>query len=507
MKQKITSKRGFRILEANFVLGLAMFCGCSAASEGTADPSAESEAASLGLVAGEQTIFGNGPAPSHPSDPDGSAVELGLKFRSSSSGSVTGVRFYKGSGNGGVHLGHLWSANGSQLASVTFSGETSSGWQTMHFPSPVAILANTTYVVSYYAPRGRYAGDAHGMNAAHTTGPLTALADGADGPNDVYVYGPSGFPTSTYQATNYYVDVAFRPDAQLDAGGTDARPTDSSAPDAAGTASVRAWTRGLAWYQANTGVPTGVTLRASPPLTVTTVGAVIDGLDVAGGISVQAKNVTIRNTRVHGTISNDIGSLDTNLLVDHSEMDLSAIAIDASGNSNKYGVAAWWSVTVRFAKIHGMAQGVAFAGHVVVDDSWIYGIRSSGQHSECILSNGDGTAQAGNSSFHRNWLDADDTHAAGFVSSAMSMYGDYGQIKNIVVDGNYFTGAGYNLYPGATSQKPYPLPLNVAVTNNVFNPTGYGPVYPSALDPASTAAWANNGLVSGAVVPPPTGNN
>jgi hypothetical protein len=45
-------------------------------------------------------------------------------------------------------------------------------------------------------------------------GPLEALADGVDGGNGVYRYGASsGFPTLTYQATNYWVDVAFSPTA------------------------------------------------------------------------------------------------------------------------------------------------------------------------------------------------------------------------------------------------------------------------------------------------------
>jgi Domain of unknown function (DUF4082) len=33
-----------------------------------------------------------------------------------------------------------------------FSGETASGWQQVNLPSPVAINANTTYVVSYHTP-------------------------------------------------------------------------------------------------------------------------------------------------------------------------------------------------------------------------------------------------------------------------------------------------------------------------------------------------------------------
>ena len=64
------------------------------------------------------------------------AVEVGVKFRSEVSGRVTGVRFYKGSRNTGTHVGNLWTASGTKLASVTFSNETSSGWQQATFAQP-----------------------------------------------------------------------------------------------------------------------------------------------------------------------------------------------------------------------------------------------------------------------------------------------------------------------------------------------------------------------------------
>ena len=43
-----------------------------------------------------------------------------------------------------------------ELASATFTGETASGWQTVTFSSPVAIAANTVYVVSYHTNVGQY---------------------------------------------------------------------------------------------------------------------------------------------------------------------------------------------------------------------------------------------------------------------------------------------------------------------------------------------------------------
>ena len=138
------------------------------------------------------------------------AVELGLKFRTSTAGLIQGIRFFKTTGNGGAHVGRLWSRDGKLLASANFVNETASGWQQANFTTPVAIEANKVYIASYHAPQGRYAYDTAFFNNGFTNQTLTALQNGADGGNGVYQYGSGGvFPTGTFQSTNYWVDVAF----------------------------------------------------------------------------------------------------------------------------------------------------------------------------------------------------------------------------------------------------------------------------------------------------------
>ena len=155
------------------------------------------------------SIWSLASSPATPSANDPLAVELGVKFRSSVAGFITGLRYYKSTQNTGTHVGNLWTDNGTLLASATFSGESSSGWQQVLFASPVAIAANTTYVASYHTPTGFYAADSGFFTAAVINGALTALADGTDGGNGVYRYGSSGFPTQSFNATNYWVDVLF----------------------------------------------------------------------------------------------------------------------------------------------------------------------------------------------------------------------------------------------------------------------------------------------------------
>ncbi len=137
---------------------------------------------------------------------DSSPVELGVAFTPTTSGLVTGVRFYKGTGNGGTHTGTLWSSTGTALATVTFTGESASGWQTADFATPYEVTAGTTYVVSYFAPEAHYAVTQNAFTSDITQGPLVAPAAG----NGRYRYG-GGFPTDTWQQSNYFVDLIFTP--------------------------------------------------------------------------------------------------------------------------------------------------------------------------------------------------------------------------------------------------------------------------------------------------------
>ena len=159
------------------------------------------------------SIWSASAAPTTFATADSSSVELGLKFRSDVAGTVTGVRFYKGTITTGTHSGTLWTASGTKLASATFTGETASGWQTVSFSSPVAITANTVYVVSYHSNVGHYAYTAYGFtNAGVDNGPLHALKAGVSGDNGVYTKLSSiAFPTSSYNSSNYWVDILFVP--------------------------------------------------------------------------------------------------------------------------------------------------------------------------------------------------------------------------------------------------------------------------------------------------------
>ena len=178
---------------------------------------------------------------------DANATEVGVKFTSDAAGTISGIRFWKTSLKNGTHVGSLWTASGTLLASATFSGETSSGWQQVNFSTPVSISANTTYVAGYFAPKGHYSSTSNYFFSPPPAGgnildspPLHVpggRGNGPDGLNGVYAYAPSStFPSNGYHGEQYWVDVIFNPAASPTPPG---QVTGVSATAGTGSATVR----------------------------------------------------------------------------------------------------------------------------------------------------------------------------------------------------------------------------------------------------------------------------
>jgi methionine-rich copper-binding protein CopC len=220
------------------------------------------------------TLFESDATPTVAASTDTSPVTLGVRFTPDTSGWITGVRFYKGSGNVGAHVGNLWTASGTLLGAAAFSGETASGWQTVQFQNPVAVTAGTTYVAGYYAPDGHYAEDSGYFNSKVDNSPLHAPATSSGG-NGVYAYGNDKFPSSTYGGDNYWVDPIFTTTAPTGGGSSQCPcsiwssasvPSITSANDNGSvelgvkfTAAANGWISGIRFYKgsANTGTHVG----------------------------------------------------------------------------------------------------------------------------------------------------------------------------------------------------------------------------------------------------------
>jgi uncharacterized repeat protein (TIGR01451 family) len=156
-------------------------------------------------------------------------VELGMRFRVASAGSITQLKYWRAAGDAGdtdVREGHLWGADGSLLATASFtSAPGESGWQVASLAAPVAVLPGLSYTVSYRSNDSYVASNGF-FNAANEVafdgldddaftdphGQVSAPQDAPGSANGVYRYGAGlALPTETFQASNYWVDIAFDP--------------------------------------------------------------------------------------------------------------------------------------------------------------------------------------------------------------------------------------------------------------------------------------------------------
>ena len=132
--------------------------------------------------------------------------ELGTLFQSSASGRISALRFWKESIETGIHTGgHIWDASGALLTSVTFLGETASGWQQQNLATPLPIVTNTEYLASVNTGNTYYVATAQGFATQIMNGHLSSIVGGNGR------YGPPGqYPAQTFNACNYFRDVVFQ---------------------------------------------------------------------------------------------------------------------------------------------------------------------------------------------------------------------------------------------------------------------------------------------------------
>ncbi|MBI1172397.1 DUF4082 domain-containing protein [bacterium] len=164
---------------------------------------------------------------------DSTPVELGVRFQAAHAGTITELLYYRGTADStdtDVRAGHLWDAAGHLLATATFTSTPGQiGWQTAILATPIVVQAGATYTASYhtqdnYLATGGYFASAH----VDPFGELTAPG----GANGVYVYGSTVTqPTSSYNATNYWVDVGFQPGVPANAAPVFTSGTSFSLPE------------------------------------------------------------------------------------------------------------------------------------------------------------------------------------------------------------------------------------------------------------------------------------
>jgi hypothetical protein len=139
-----------------------------------------------------------------------SAYELGTKFWADVDGTLTQVRLYTNALEGGNHTVRIWRVNDAAVVAGPYTWNImagTEGWKTFTLPAPLAVTANTDYVVAISNSSDLYyAEQIHGFDAPIVNGHLhTYVGSG------VYTNVLGTMPSSTWANTNYFRDVVFGP--------------------------------------------------------------------------------------------------------------------------------------------------------------------------------------------------------------------------------------------------------------------------------------------------------
>jgi hypothetical protein len=439
---------------------------------------------------------------------DNSSVELGIKFTSNVAGTVSAIRFYKGPTNIGAHTVNLWSSSGTLLASAPSSNETASGWQTVSLSAPVSITAGTTYVASYHTP-GNYAYDQNYFAAAYVNSPLSVPAGGG-----VYAYGTSNtFPSSSWNNSNYWVDILMTPASGNGGGG--GTPVNgqcgaangvavSTIPStnlcAIGTASAITGTGPWAWSCAgsnsgttascsatlfvtsgfpdatNTGVPAGVTLKSATSNTISAPGT-YSGLSFDSTVSIEASNVTLENCKITASagdyFSIGIRGKLSNVVIKNCE--IAGAGLQNSNGGDGIYIMDDSQVTIDGLNIHDGGNGISISdGRILVKNTYIHDLNAGGApHYNGIQYNGGGSSDFSLTISNNTILNQQDQTDALMIDSY------FGPVNNVTANHNLLGGGDFTVYVDAdinglgAGGNSYPV-TNVAVTNNTMKTGTYG---------------------------------
>lgn len=290
-------------------------------------------------------------------------------------------------------------------------------------------------------------------------------------------------------------------DAMADAIPSDARPSDANARSCP-----------LPNYpdETCTGVPSGTSLRRVPAdvtsgpgwmwngdgaIQVTVDGTVIDGLEVAGCISVEATGVTVRNTRAQcittGSSPRARDPMSPRLTIEDCEVvcpDMDGTTAIGDRNINVYRV-----------NIHGCENGFDMDSDAEIHDSYIHDLHQS------VIAHTDGlqSAVGTNLVIDHNRFYAETPGACGDPSGHTADCGGTSAINinntaagpmsaNTTVSHNLVAGGAYTLYC------PVPQTLNFRVVDNqwstIFYPNGgaYGTSSDCRATMAGVSEWSGN---------------
>jgi hypothetical protein len=189
---------------------------------------------------------------------------------------------------------------------------------------------------------------------------------------------------------------------------------------------------------ATTGVPAGVALRPSGPVTVDNPGTVIEGLDIDGTLTIRASDVTVRNTRVHGSAFQLVR-------VENGAARVVISRVDVDGNGAGEGSSGIVGGSPRIVRtrVTGVENGFVPGSGTRIVRSYVHGLAAQGApHYDGIQIDGG----VHDIVMSRNTIDASD-HTQ---TSAVMVDNYFGPVADVTITDNLLMGGGYTVYADGT---------------------------------------------------------
>ncbi|THF77128.1 DUF4082 domain-containing protein [Cohnella fermenti] len=134
--------------------------------------------------------------------------ELGTKFYSVVDGYVTKARIYTNASEGGDHTVRIWDASGATVVAGPYTWSITAGtagWKEFTLPTPLAIGANTDYIVAVSTSTDQwYAASGHGFDNPIANGNLVTYTG-----SGLFSTTLGAMPSSSYNNGNYFRDIVF----------------------------------------------------------------------------------------------------------------------------------------------------------------------------------------------------------------------------------------------------------------------------------------------------------
>jgi len=177
--------------------------------------------------------------------------------------------------------------------------------------------------------------------------------------------------------------------------------------------------------ETNTGVPSGTSLTASGPITVTTSNTTIDAKDITGNITINpgVTNTTIQNCLITTEDFFGIQSDGTGTVT------VTNCEINGQGAvGGGYGIATEGPLNVSGCNIYGFENGITCGSNSNINSNYVHGLQATGSdpHYDGIPLHGtqSNVTISGNTVIGRD-------------NSAVYLTNDFGSISNVTVSDNY----------------------------------------------------------------------